>query len=177
MKSEPLLRDASLTDLNEILEIYNDVVTSTTAIYEDKTRSLDQQNVWFHTKVKSGFPVIVAVIDSRVVGFGTFGAFRPWSCYSTTVEHGLHVAKDYRGLGVGSLILSKLIDLARERGTHTMIAGIDSENLGSINLHERFGFKEVGRLPQVARKFSKWLDLVFMQLLLEANKAKDSNPI
>lgn len=166
------VRAAVESDLESIRQIYNDVVANSTAIYDESPRTIAQQNEWFKSKSEQGFPVIVADLEGRAIAYGSFGMFRPWSCYSSTVEHSLHVASAYRGKGVGTQILVQLMDLARQQGAHAMIAGIDSSNLGSIRLHERFGFKKVGELPQVARKFSQWLDLTFMQVLLAERDSK-----
>lgn len=160
------LREASESDLDSMLEIYNEVVANSTAIYENDPRTQAEQAQWFRSRKDLGFPVIVADFEGRAIGYGSFGPFRPRACYSSTVEHSLHVAPDFRGRGIGSRILVRLMDLARQQGFHAMIAGIDSSNLKSIRLHERYGFRRVGELPQIAQKFSKWLDLTFMQILL-----------
>lgn len=163
------LREAVESDLEAILQIYNELVANSTAIYEVNPRTMTQQRNWFKEKKDLGFPLVVADVEGQAIGYGSFGVFRPWSCYSSTVEHSLHVAHLYRGKGIGSQILVRLMDLARQRGAHAMIAGIDSSNVGSLRLHERFGFRKVGELPQVARKFSKWLDLTFMQALINSD--------
>ena len=162
----PLIRTASRADMPAVLEIYNEVVANTTAIYDDSQRGLEQQMVWFETKEQSGFPIFVSEIDGRVAGYGTYGPFRPWACYRPTVELGLHVSASMRGRGLGRAMLSHLISDAKRREFHSMMAGIDAGNSASLKLHAQFGFREVGRIPQVAYKFDRWLDLVFMQLLL-----------
>ncbi|HBS25064.1 GNAT family N-acetyltransferase, partial [Thalassospira sp.] len=83
-----------------------------------------------------------------------------------------HVHVDHRGAGMGRALLTALIPMAKEAGMHVMIGGIDAENVNSIRFHERFGFVEVGRAKQVARKFDRWLDLVTMQLFLNEPGAR-----
>lgn len=106
------------------------------------------------------------VVENRglVIGFGTYGPFRKASGYRVTVEHSLHVDEKYRGLGVGSILLKHLIEYAQSHGLWAMVAGIESENLTSIALHQKFGFKESGQLTNVAEKFSRPLSLTFMKL-------------
>jgi phosphinothricin acetyltransferase len=160
------IRPTTEKDLEAILKIYNEVVLTSTATFEEVPRLLSELVSDFENKKKLGFPWIVAEVESQVVGYGTYGKFRNASGYNPTVEHSLHIHSDFRNRGIGSKILKQLIVLAQEQGRHAMIAGIDASNTGSIRLHERFGFKEVSRLPQVAKKFSRWLDLIFMQLII-----------
>jgi phosphinothricin acetyltransferase len=108
--------------------------------------------------------VLVAVDgDGDVIGFGSFGDFRAWPGYRTTVEHSVHVRADRRGRGTGTALLAALIERAAALGKHAMIAGVDADNAASLRLHERLGFTVVGRLPEVARKFDRWLDLVLLE--------------
>jgi L-amino acid N-acyltransferase YncA len=160
------IRFATEEDMETILQIYNDVVLTTTATFEEEPRPLYEFVSAFENKKKMNFPWIVAQVGQRVVGYGTYGKFRSASGYHPTVEHSLHVHSEFRGQGIGSEILKHLITLAKERSQNAMIAGIDASNVGSIALHEKFGFKKVATIPQVAKKFSRWLDLVFMQLIV-----------
>ena len=108
----------------------------------------------------------MVAVENGLRGFASFGDFRPWPGYALSVEHSVYMEEPARGRGIGSALLQRLIDEARARGKHTMIGGIDAENLASITLHAKFGFTEVGRLREVARKFGNWLDLIFMQRIL-----------
>ena len=78
------------------------------------------------------------------------------------------------GGGIGAALLTALIDRARALGKHVMVAGIAAENTGSIRLHERMGFRQTGHLPQVGAKFGRWLDLAFLQLVLDDRAAPDA---
>src|SRR5688572_13100238 len=120
------IRDGREADLVHMLAIYNDAVLTTTAVYDYKPRSAEQQAAWFQAKQDQGLPVLVAEIDGAVVGFASYGPFRPWPAYLHSVENSLYVAADWRGRGVGSLLLPALIQRAADRGLHTMIAGIDA---------------------------------------------------
>jgi phosphinothricin acetyltransferase len=96
-----------------------------------------------------------------------YSEFRFREANKFTVEHSLYVNQDFHGKGIGKFLLQELIDLARKQKLHTMIAVIDAENQSSIEFHEKFGFKTVGIIKESAYKFDRWLDSVFMQLLLE----------
>ena len=166
------IRNAALTDVPGILRIFNEAIRHTTAVYDDRPRSLEMQKAWFEKKRSDFMPVIVAVNEGEVVGFGTYGIFRPLDGYRYSVEHSVYVLKEFRGKGIGKMLLTELISLAQKEGYHTIVAGIDTENTASIAFHEAFGFKEVGRLQEVGYKFERWLDLIFMQLMLQKESAK-----
>ena len=161
------IRTATKGDLPAILEIYNDVLLTSTAIYDDQPSSLEERLDWFEGRVRRGFPVLVAEERGAVVGFASYGPWRARWGYRFTVEHSVHVDARHRGAGVGGALLAALIELAKEAGLHVMVGGIDAENLNSIRFHARFGFEQVGHAKEVARKFDRWLDLVTMQLFLD----------
>jgi phosphinothricin acetyltransferase len=161
------VRIAEEKDLEAILEIYNDAVLNTTAVYDYEPHTLDMRRQWFRIKEAQGFPVFVAAENGRIAGFSSIGPWRAWAAYKYSVENSIYVAADQRGKGIGKLLLEPLIKAAVELDLHTIVAGIDSTNEVSIKLHERFGFKEAGHFKQVGYKFGRWLDLTFMQLLLK----------
>jgi phosphinothricin acetyltransferase len=165
------IRDATESDLPGILAIYNHVIATSDAVYTETPATLDDRQAWFAARRASNYPVLVAVEDRMpgedpMLGFASFGDFRPWPGYALSVEHSVHVHHDARGRGIGSALVRRLIDDARGLGKHVMIGGIDAENAASIALHARLGFTEAGRLREVARKFGRWLDLLFMQRML-----------
>jgi len=161
------IRPAVEADIPTLLEIYNDVVLNSAAIYEEKGRTLDEHREWYRAKLASGHPLFVAELDGTVIGYCSYGQFRNWTCYRHTVELSLYVDKKLRGKGVGSQMLQALIADARQRGFHSMIAGVDATNISSIQLHEKMGFIKVAHLTQVGFKFNRWLDLVLLQLVLD----------
>ena len=162
------VRDAIADDLPAILEIYNDVIATTTAVYRDDPATLDDRQAWWQARVTQGYPVLVAHDDGTVLGFASFGDFRAWPGYRFTVEHTVHVRSDCRGRGVGHLLMTDLLRRGRELGKHVMVAGVDAENAGSIRFHERLGFERVGHLREVGFKFGRRLDLVFLQKMLDS---------
>jgi L-amino acid N-acyltransferase len=162
-----ILRQAILTDLDAILNIVNHSILNTTANYSYEIQNLEAQKKWFEDKKAKNLPVIVADLDNEVVGFGSYGQFREKIGYQYTVEHSVYVVDNVIGKGVGSKLLTELIRLAKAQGYHVMIGAIDADNAGSISFHEKFGFVTTGTIREVGYKFDHWLDLVFMQLILE----------
>jgi L-amino acid N-acyltransferase YncA len=162
-----LLRPALAKDLDKILEIVNYSILNTTANYSYEVQNIEEQTKWFLNKQEKNLPVIVAEVDGNVVGYGSYGPFREKIGYKFTVEHSVYVIDNFIGKGVGSTILKELIVLAKQQNYHVMIGAIDASNSSSIAFHEKFGFVATGTLREVGYKFEHWLDLVFMQLLLE----------
>ena len=155
------------THSSPILEILNEAIVNSTALYDYVPRNLDSMRQWFDVKEKNDFPVIGLTDEmDRLVAFGSYGSFRAWPAYKYTIEHSLYVHKDYRGKGYGRLILRELITNAQRQSYHNLMAGIDSENVSSKKLHEDLGFKFCGRIIHAGYKFSRWLDLDFYQLIL-----------
>jgi phosphinothricin acetyltransferase len=160
------IRDAGPADLPRMTEILNELIAETTAIWSLAPTTLSARSAWLKERRARGFPVLVAVADERLLGFASFGDFRPWEGYAATVEHSVYVDASARRRGIGSALLSSLIERARGRKLHAMVGGIEAGNTASLALHEALGFREVGRLPEVGRKFGRWLDLVFVERLL-----------
>ncbi len=161
-----IVRDAVDGDLEAVARIYNDAVANTTAIWNETLVDLDDRRRWAAARTAAGFPVLVAEIDGRVAGYGSFGDFRAFDGYRHSCEHSVYVDTDFRRRGVARALMPALEERARRLDKHVMIAGIEAGNAASIALHTEFGFVEVGRLPQVGRKFERWLDLVFMEKIL-----------
>jgi len=150
-----------------ILDILNEAIANSTALYDYRPRAPESMVGWFKAKDTGGFPVIGALEDEKLMGFASYGTFRAWPAYKYSVEHSLYVHRDHRGKGVGAALLTRLIAAARERQVHTMIGGIDAANRASISLHEKLGFVHAGTIRHAGFKFGRWLDLAFYQLLLE----------
>ncbi|WLS09258.1 N-acetyltransferase family protein [Shinella sumterensis] len=158
------IRDATEGDLPGIMDIYNDAVVNTTAIWNEAVVDLDNRKAWFAARRERGFPVLVALRGKQVVGYASYGDWRAFDGYRHTVEHSVYVRSDTRGTGTGGKLMKALIDRASFNGVHVMIAGIEAENTASIKLHEKFGFRTVGRFSEVGIKFGRWLDLTCMEL-------------
>ena len=161
------VRGYQKSDAAAILSIINYNILNATALYDYNIRTLAQQEAILDSKIQAGFPVLVAENNGEVVGFGMYSEFRFREAYKFTIEHSVYVQQDNQGLGIGKLLLSELIQLAKQQGLHTMIGVIDSENQTSIDFHHQFGFKTVGIIKESGFKFNRWLDSVFVQLILE----------
>ena len=160
--------DANEADLPGILAIYNDAVLNSTALWIETLADLANRRAWLSEREAGGFPVLVARGgDGDVLGYASYGGWRSNEGFRHTVEHSLYVRTDQRGRGLGLALLNALIERATADGLHVMVAAIESENGASIRLHQRLGFITTGQMPQVGRKFGRWLDLTFMQLILE----------
>lgn len=162
------IRAATERDAETIAEIYNDAVLNTTAIWNESKVDFLNRIKWMRDRREAGFPVIVFVDgNDSVLGYASYGDWRPWDGYCHTVEHSVYVHKSARGQGAGKALMENLIRLATDQGKHVMVAGIESENVASISLHKKLGFTEAGRLSEVGNKFGHWLDLTFLQLRLD----------
>jgi L-amino acid N-acyltransferase YncA len=157
------IRDAVEADFEAITAIYNEVVISSTATFNDRPATKDERIRWWKLRREQGYPVLVAVVDETVVGFGSFGDFRAWPGYRFTVEGTIYIDASSRGQGVGTELLSSLVAQAQSLGKHIMVAGVDAENVASLRFLEKFGFERVGYLREVGYKFGRFLDLIFLQ--------------
>ena len=160
------IRPYKIADCSAILEIINYNILNSSALYDYNQRTLEEQLALFQDKLNKNFPIIVAVENEIVVGFGYYSEFRFREAYKFTVEHSVYAHQNHQGKGIGKLLLTELIRLAKKQGLHTMIGVIDSENGGSITFHEKFGFKKAGFIQDSGYKFDRWLHSVFMQLML-----------
>ena len=161
-----IIRDAVEGDLPAILEIYNHAIATSTAVYYFDPVDLAERCRWFEARLAAGYPVLVAEVEGMVAGFGSFGDWRVPTGYAWTVEHSVYVEQAFRGRGIGSAMLRALIERARAIGKHVMIGGVDADNVASLALHEKLGFRRAGHFQEVGRKFERWLDLVFVELRL-----------
>ena len=150
-----------------ILEIFNHAIRTSTALYDYEERKPESMIAWFAIKVAGGFPVIGVENESgKLLGFASYGVFRPHPAYKYAVEHSVYVHHEHRGQGLGRQLVERVVEAARSQGKHAIIGAIDAENDASIGLHESLGFERVGTLPQVGFKFGRWLDLALLQLTL-----------
>lgn len=162
------IRTATADDADAIRAIYNDAVINTTAVFDYEPRSAEAQLAWLAMKAGQDLPVLVAEQDGAVLGYASYGPFRPWPAYLFTVENAIYVAPDQRGKGIGRQLLGPLLEIARQRGLRSMIAGITVDNAASLRLHEAFGYDRAGLIREAGWKFERWLDLVFLQKMLQA---------
>lgn len=161
-----LIRDAGEADLPAILAIYNDAVANTTAIWNETLVDLENRKAWLAARRARGFPVIVAERGGVIEAYASYGDWRSFEGFRHTVEHSIYVRDGARGGGIGRRLLDALVERARAGGVHVMVGCIEAGNAASIALHERLGFRVVGRFSEVGEKFGRWLDLTCMELKL-----------
>ena len=168
------IRDAHAGDIEAVTAIYNDAVSNTLAIWNERTVDAANRAAWLADRQRAGYPVLVAIdAQGTVAGYASFGDWRPFEGFRHTVEHSVYVRADRRGGGVGKALMGELIVRARGLGKHVMVAGIEAGNAASIALHKQLGFEEVGLMRQVGTKFGAWLDLAFLQLQLDTRSDPD----
>lgn len=163
------IRTATEADVPAILDIYNEAILHTTATFDVDPQTLDARMQWFR-ETKHPHCVIVAEDEGGVVGWGCLRGYRPKVAYRFTAEDSVYVHEDHRGSGLGSLLLAELVERAQAGGFHSLMAGIAEGNPASEALHKRFGFVEAGRDREVGYKFERWLDVVWMQLMLPSGE-------
>lgn len=161
-----LIRDATTGDLPGILEIHNEAIANSTAIWDETLADLDERRRWLDDRRADGFPVLVADVDGAVAGYASYGVWRAKSGYRYTVENSVYVHVDHHRRGIATALMTALIERARACGIHVIVASVESSNTTSIALHERFGFRIVAQMPEVGRKFGRWLDMTYLQLTL-----------
>ena len=151
-----MIRRAESSDLKAITDIYNDAIRTTTATFDMQPKTREEQAAWF-TKHGPQHPILVAEVEGVVAGWASLS---PWSdrcAYNATAETSFYVGPDYRGCGVGRQLKSAIIDAARQLGYHTLIARAAEGSAASMHLNEAFGFRHVGVLKEVGRKFDEWV--------------------
>ena len=169
------IRPATEDDLPALLEIYNYEVLNGTATYDDEPATLEGRRAWMaahdtgEAALTGTHPLLVAVADGApdAIGYASLSAWRGRGGYVSTAELSVYVHQDWRGKGIGTALMTHILDYARScDALHCILSVIDSSNAGSIRLHERLGFTEVGRMSETARKFGRWLDDVYLELLV-----------
>lgn len=167
------IRDATDADLPAIKDLYNARIGTTTVAWSEHRQTLRQRRAWFARQQRGGYPVLVADDSGEVTGFAAYGTFRgagKWPGYRLTVEHTIHVEQSRWGSGTGRALIEGLVDRAKAEGIHVMVGAIDGDNVDSIRFHQRLGFHEVARMPEVGWMFGRWLDLVLVQRIVSDHR-------
>ena len=164
MSRDLRIRVAEDADVGSITDIYSHHVRHGTGSFEIDPPDAAEIASRLSEIQGSGLPYIVAELDNMVVGYAYAAIYRTRIAYRFTVEDSVYVHPDYTGQGIGLALLPKVIDACRESGFRQMIAVIGGgNNIASIRLHEKCGFRHVGILEGVGFKFEQWIDTVLMQ--------------
>jgi phosphinothricin acetyltransferase len=152
------LRAAGIADLEGILGIYNDAILTTTATFDTEEKSLAERRIWFEAHDAS-HPVLVVSRGKETAAWGSLSRWSDKRAYDTTAEVSVYVAREYRSLGLGSLLLARLLQAAGTAGLHMLLSRIAEGNEASLAMHRRFGFRHVGTLKEAGRKFGRFIDV------------------
>jgi L-amino acid N-acyltransferase YncA len=164
MASRILVRDAGDADIEAVQRIYALYVLHGLATFEESPPAVDELFRRRQAILSAGLPYLVAIVDEQIAGFAYASSYRPRPAYRHTVEDSVYVANDLHGRGIGSVLLSALIERCETGDWRQMMAVIgDSGNAASIALHKRFGFEHAGTLKAVGFKLGRWVDTVLMQ--------------
>jgi len=163
------IRPATLEDATAIAALQRQIIDTTLATFTTTHRTPAD---WQEDIRRSTPPVLLAETDAgQFLGYATYGSFRGGVGYARTGEHSIYLTEAARGRGVGRKLLTQLENEAQEQGIHVLVAAISSANPAAQAFHAACGYSEVGRLPQVGRKWGQWLDLVLMQKILREEGA------
>ncbi|HEY9011991.1 MAG TPA: GNAT family N-acetyltransferase [Devosia sp.] len=161
--SDVAFRPFAWSDVPAVAAIYKHYVDETVITFETEAPSEAAMADRFGKMVDLGHPVIIAERAGQVLGYAYASFYRPRAAYRFTCEDSIYLSKDAVGQGIGGKLLEALLDQCRTAGFRQMIAVITAERANSIRLHERLGFRHVGRYEAVGFKFDRWLDIVHMQ--------------
>jgi phosphinothricin acetyltransferase len=165
-----MIRPCFQQDLEQVQLIYGHHVTTGTGTFEYDPPPLVEMEARWSRIVSRGWPFIVASPTrdlTRVLGFAYAQQFRDREGYAKTFEDSVYVAPSSMGQGVGKGLLQEVLRQLQEEGVREVLGVIgDSANAASIKLHETLGFRRVGVMQNVGRKFNRWLDVVIMQRTL-----------
>ena len=178
------VRLATAADAEAIARIYNQGIEDRVATLETELRTPEERRRWLAGR-SPRHPVIVAEVTepagtsgrprseragpeapATIVGWGSLNAFNPREAYRFVADFSVYVEREYRGKGVGRVMLERLIELAREHGFHKMVLSAFPTNTGGMALYEKLGFRTVGIYREQGQLDGKWLDTIIMEKLL-----------
>jgi len=160
------IRKATLNDLKEINDIYNEAIRDTVSTFDIEQKTIDQQRLWFKNHSKKN-PIIVAMKDKNILGFASLSKYSNKDAYSDTAELSLYIKKEYQDRGIGKKLLEEIINEGKKVGLHTVISRITEGNEKSIHMHKSAGFVHIGVIKEAGNKFGKLLDVYLMQKIFD----------
>jgi len=166
LASSIVIRPAKVADLPAINEIFNYYVRTSTCIYQLTEEPLNARKLWLKNRSER-HPVFVVECDGAVLGWGALSQYSSRGGWRFTAEDSIYLAPDACGQIIGVTLMNYLLDFARKNGFRAIIARISADQSASVALHAKVGFIEVGRLRNVGNKFNQWLDVVYMEKILD----------
>ncbi len=158
-------RPATKADAPALVDILNHYIAHSTTTFLTEPQTIDDRLKWFDERSEI-YPAIVAEAEGAVVAWGALSSHNPRGGYRHTADVSVYVHPDFYRRGIGRNILNELITRARAVKHHALIANCCSESVASIALHETLGFSRVACLREIGRKFDRWLDVIYLELLL-----------
>ena len=160
-----MIRSVKTSDAEAICKIYNHFVEHTVVTFEEEPVAPDVMNVRIK-EISLNHPFIVLELDGVVKGYAYATLWKTRSAYRNTVESTVYLQPGTEGKGFGFALYSHLLDLLKQQNTHSVIGGISLPNPASIKLHEKCGFKYLGKFREVGYKFNRWVDVGYWELIL-----------
>ena len=160
-----MIRSIKPSDCKSVTDIYNYYIETTSITFEEVPITVSEMQNRVNG-IRELFPYLVYEEDGKILGYAYVDTFHSRSAYRFTLENSIYLRNGYQGKGIGKALMNELLNEAKKRDTHSIIAVIALPNERSVNLHEAFGFKNVGTLKEVGRKFDKWIDVGYWELIL-----------
>ena len=157
-----MIRAATPDDAGQIASIYNHYIEHSVITFEEEPVA----DAVMQARIEQGllkYPWLLAERDERVAGYAYATQWKPRSAYRNTVETSVYISPEHPRQGLGEALYRALIDVLREKGFHSALGGIALPNEASVALHEKLGFRKVGELEEVGRKFDRWVNVGYWQ--------------
>ena len=156
---------AAGADVPAITRIYNQAVLHSTSTFDTVPLSEEERRMWLALHDDDA-PVLVAQVDEDVVGYASLSKWSEKKAYDKTVQFSIYLDENYRGQGIGVKLSEAILKYAKELGIHCVISLISAGNEVSFGLHRKLGFRYMGVMQEAGRKFDRYIDVHFYQLLL-----------
>ena len=160
-----IIRSAKEQDVDAINDIYNYYVLTSTCTFHLDPVAHEERLAWLREH-NDRYAVTVAIKEGKLVGWASLSPHRTRPAYAGTVESSVYIDKDNHRQGIGRMLMVDLMGRAKNAGFHTLVAGAEASQIGSLLLHESLGFERIARYKEVGYKFDQWLDTVFLQIML-----------
>lgn len=161
------IRRAVIDDVQDCLNIYNYEVEHGVATLDLEPRTLEEWHEWYNAHSDEHHPIIVGTVNDVVVGYASLSPYRLKDAFKSTVELSIYIHKDYRGQGVATRLIERILEMAKaDTMIHNVVSVITAGNEGSTKLHNRFGFTYCGLTPEVGFKHGKYQDTETYALLV-----------
>lgn len=161
-----MIRKATIDDLEQLKDIYNEAVLNTVATFDLEVKDYDDRRKWFEEHQKSPYILLVEEVDGKVAGYASLSKYRERPAFDASVEISVYIDKAFRNQGIGKGLMKEVLKYAYENDSvHTIVSLITGENEQSIYLHKQLGFEFCGIIKEAGYKFDRWLDLAVYQII------------